>query len=1090
MRKIALLAALLLAPFCFILAQVTTSTLGGIVKAPTGAALDGAVVVATHVPTGSVYQTITKGGGKYTIGDMTPGGPYTITVSFINLETATRKDVYLILGEAPKIDFSMQDKSNELAGVVVTGRVAQGKNGVGTNLGKERLSILPTVGRNITDYLRATPQAKFTSTEGAVSIAGQNNRYNAFYIDGAINNDVFGLAASGTNGGQAGIAPISLDAIDQIQVMISPYDASLGNFTGGGINVVTKSGTNTFGGSIYHVFRNQSLAGKTPTGDKANATKFNDFSNKTTGFTVGGPIIKNKLFYFLSAEMQRDERPQPFDMSKYNGNTNQAGIQAFSDSLKARYNYDGGGFVDNAEKVKANRVTTKIDWNINSKNKLSLSYRYNNGERNNVSSTTASVINFYNNGYKFPSTSHSASAELRTSLSHGSSNRLLVTYNNVKDDRGPLGNPFPRVTINDGSGSIIFGTDNSSTINLLTQKNYTLFDAYKFSTGKHSFTAGTDNELSNVYNAFIQNTFGNYTFSSISSFLSNGHPTAYQVGYPLVDNKTDETTAAAAKFKTMRLALFFNDEFRPTDNLTLNFGIRADYFNFLTKPATDDYTNNTAIPVYEQYYDLKGARSGLKPSVPVSISPRFGFTYKMPAVGITLRGGTGMFTGRIPLVWPGGMYNNNGIYQAAYTANTAALNQITFRPDPTNQYKATDFGATVSKGGLNLVSATFKLPKVFRTSFAIDKQVGDGWTLSLEGSYTKNVNEVYYTNINLLPATGISKGPGPRTVYSGPTTYVPVAGSTSSSPYGNAILLSNWNGKKGSSYNVTFSVDKRFTNGWSINANYNYGKATVIHEPTSSTNTSQWQFMETVNGRNNISSPSYSDFDMGHRFFAYAGKRFTYANGLLATTVSLVYNGQSGNRFSYVYGSNSAVRDANPSSGFSSDLVYIPTEGELSSMTFLSNTIGSGATAVTYTADQQKAAFNKYVESNPYLKARRGQFAERNGDRMPFTHVVDLRIAQDFNVKISGHKYQFQLIYDMNNFTNFLNRKWGRTYFLSNDQFRLLEFQGYVSNADLTPQYKFTPTLAQPQSENNVSTSPVPSFSARWISQFTLRFVF
>lgn len=1085
MRKFALLATLLLAPFCMIMAQVTTSTLGGIVKAPTGAALDGAVIVATHVPTGSVYQTITKGGGKYTIGDMTPGGPYTITVSFVNLESVTRKDVYLVLGEAPKIDFDMKDKSNELAAVVVTGRAAQGKNGVGTNLGKEKLAVLPTVGRNITDYLRATPQAKFTSTEGAVSIAGQNNRYNAFYIDGAINNDVFGLAASGTNGGQANIAPISLDAIDQIQVMISPYDASLGNFTGGGINVVTKSGTNTFGGSLYHAFRNQSLAGKTPTGDKANAIRFADFSNKTTGFTLGGPIIKNKLFYFVSGEIQRDERPQPFDTSRYNGNTKGAALQAFADTLKARYNYDGGGFINNAEKVKANRITAKVDWNISSKNKLSLSYRYNDGERNNVSSSSSSTINFYNNGYKFPTTSHSASAELRTSLAHGASNRLLLTYNNVKDDRSPLGNPFPRVTITDGSGSIIFGTDNSSTINLLTQKNYTLFDAYKFSTGKHSFSAGTDNEMSDVYNAFIQNTFGNYTYGSLNSFLTGGNPTQYAIGYPLVDNKTDETTAAAAKFKTLRLALFFNDEFRPTDNLTLNFGVRADYFNFLTKPATDDYTNNTAIPVFEQYYDLKGARSGLKPTVPVSVSPRLGFTYKIPSAGITFRGGTGMFTGRIPLVWPGGMYNNNGFYQANFSVNNPT---IAFRPDPYGQYRAADLGATVPKGALNLVSSRFKLPKVFRTSFAIDKQLGDGWTVSLEGSYTKNVNEVYYTNINLAPALGVSKGPGPRTVYTSNTTFVPVNGTTS--PYGSAILLSNWDGKKGSSYNVTFSVDKRFKGGWSVNANYNYGRATVIHEPTSSTNVSQWQFMETVNGRNNINTTSYSDFDMGHRFFAYGGKTFNYANGMLATTISLVYNGQSGNRFSYVYGGSPVVRDAAVSSGVSSDLVYIPTAGELASMTFLSNTIGSGANAVTYTPDQQKAAFNKFIESNPYLKSRRGQFAERNGDRMPFQHVVDLRIAQDFNVRISGHKYQFQVIYDMNNFTNFLNRKWGRTYFLSNDQFRLLEFGGYVSNADLTPQYKFTPTLNQPQSENNVSTSSAPSFSARWISQFTLRFIF
>jgi outer membrane receptor for ferrienterochelin and colicin len=1071
----------------FLNAQVTTSSATGFVKGDNGEPLVGATVTVTHTPTGTVYNTQTKAQGKYDIGNLNPGGPYTFSISFVNFQTAKREDIYISLGENSKQDFVLSTRPDELSIVtVVASRQGQNKGGVETNITRDRIANLPTVGRNISDLLRTVPQAKLDRrNEGAIAIAGQNNRYNAFYIDGALNNDVFGLAASGTNGGQANIPPISLDAIDQIQVSVSPWDASLSGFTGGGINAVTRSGTNTLGGSVYYLFRNQDLAGKTPTGPKSAATKLPNFSDKTTGFRVGGAIIKNKLFYFLNGEIVRFDRPQVFDITRYTGSTNQAGIDALADSLRKRYNYEPGGYLNNPETVRANRIVAKIDWNINTSTKLSLTYRYNDGSRNNTSSSSASTINFFNNGYVFPTTANTYVAELRSNMKRGTSNRLLLTYADVKDDRGPLGQAFPRVSINDGTnGRIIFGPDNSSTINLLTQKNYNLLDIYRFSTGKHSFQVGTDDELNNDYNAFIQNTFGNYTYGSVADFLNNAKPVSYSVGYPLIDNKTDETTEAAAKFKTMRLALFANDEFRPTQNLTLNFGIRADRFEFVTTPATDTFTNNTALPKFMQYYDLQGARSGQKPNIPVSFSPRFGFTYRIPGENLTVRGGTGFYTGRIPLVWPAGIYNNNGIFQGSFTAsssqNSAALNTIRFRPDPYNQWRASDVGISLSKGGLNLISKEFKLPKVWRTSLGFDKQVGKGWTLTVEGFYTKNINEIYYTNINILPPIGVSKGPGVRNVYPSPNT-IPIT-STGGNPYDNAILLSNSNLPKGYSYNFTFTIDKRFSKGFSFNANYSYGSSTVRHEQTSSVNLSQWQFMESVNGRNYLGL-STSDFSPGHRVIVYVSKKFSYWK--MATTISAVYTGESGAPISYVYGNNTPIRDvANATT--TNDLIYIPTAGELQSMTFLSNTTGN----VTYTPQQQKDALEMYIQDNSYLRKHRGQFAERNGDRLPFTNIVDMRIAQEFNVKFGAHRVQFQVTYDVFNFTNMLNRNWGRTYFMSNDQFAAVSFAGYVSNSDLTPQYRFNPTVAQPKSVANISTSTAPSFSPRWTSQLGFRINF
>lgn len=1092
LKRILFLLNMTLAVSVFLHAQVTTSSITGFVKNESSEPLVGATVRLTHTPTGTVYTTQTKAGGKYDLSNLNPGGPYSLVVSYVNFQAFRRDDLFLTLGESSKEDVRLSNKPAELTTVIVSAtRASTSRGGVETNLSREKVAALPTVGRNITDLLRTVPQAKLDRrNEGAIAIAGQNNRYNAFYIDGALNNDVFGLAASGTNGGQANIPPISLDAIDQIQVSISPYDASLSGFTGGGINAVTRSGTNTVSGSAYLLYRNQRLAGRTPTGTKETATSLPSFKDKTYGVRVGGPIVKNKIFYFLNGEIVRFERPQVFDPARYTGNTNAAGIDALTNYLRTTYGYDAGGYINNPEKVEANRILGKLDWNLSAANKLSLTYRYNDGTRYNTSTSTSTTINYFNNGYLFPATSNTFTGELRSNMNGGKSNRLLITYADVKDDRSPIGSPFPRITITDGLGRIIIGPDNSSTINLLTQKNFNLFDAFKFTKGKHSFTVGTDNELNSVYNAFIQNTFGNYTYANIDSFYQNKRPSQYQVGYPLIDNKTDETTAAAAKFKTLRLAFFVNDEFRPSENLTLNFAVRADKFSFVTQPLTDTFTNNTALPKFAQYYDLQGARSGQKPNIPVAISPRIGLTYKVPAERLTVRLGAGLFTGRVPLVWPGGIYNSNGINQGAFTAsstqNSAALATIRFRADPFNQYRASDFGFSISKGALNLISKEFRLPKVFRVSAGFDKQFGTGWTISNDVFFTKNVNDIYYTNINLLPPVDRSVGPGAHNVYPAPNT-IPIS-ANGTNPYDNAILLSNAHDNKGFSYNYTFTLDKRFQNGFAFNANYSYGESVVLHEQTSSVNLSQWQFMETVNGRNYITR-STSDFSPGHRIVVFASKKFTYASKALATTLSLVYTGESGAPFSYVYTgvSTGVVRDANLSSSFSSDLVYVPTAAELQNTTFLSNTIGSGASAVTYTPQQQKDALELYIQNNKYLNSRRGQFAERNADRLPFTHIVDFRFAQDVNIPIGSKRIQFQVTYDIFNFTNFINRNWGRTYFVSNDQVGLLQFNGYVSATNLTPQYKFTPTFQQPQSEVNISTSSAPSFSPRWISQLGLR---
>lgn len=1084
-----LLLALLLFPFA-LTAQETNSSIGGVVKTAKGEALVGATVTATHVPTGTVYRVASRAGGRFNIYNLRPGGPYTIVVSFVGFDDQKKEDIFLNLGEASLQDFVLKDKSTSLTEVVVSTRRTpnSGKGGTETSIGRDKMANLPNVGRGLNDYLRYTPQAKITG-DGGVAFAGQNNRYNSFFIDGANNTDIFGLAASGTNGGQAGVAPISIDAIDQIQVILSPYDAQFGNFTGGAVNAITKSGTNQLQGSMWYYYRNEDLTGKSPVAlpkpgfpSVVERTKANKFSNKTYGFRLGGPIVKNKLFYFFLAEWQRDTRPQPFNIADYRGSTNTAGLESLATLLRTKYNYEPGGYLDNPEQVNAERVNAKIDWNINDNNRFSLSYRYNNGLRYNTSSSSSTTINFYNNGYLFPNRTHSFSGELKSSFASNANNRLLVTFTDELDDRSPIGQAFPRVSIIDGPGTIVFGTENFSAANLLKAKNWSILDVVKFYKGNHVISVGTDNEFNDVLNTFVRDNFGTYQFNNLNDFVNGATPRRYQRSFSLIDEASGDNTIASAKFKTLRIGFFLTDEIKVSDNFLLTLGIRADRTELLTKPREDEFFNDTAIAKISQYYDLKGARSGQTMDARWMVSPRIGFTYRLPDDGVAVRGGMGIFAGRVPLVWPGGIYNNNGISIGGVDLNPPASGFV-FNPDPLNQPTAADVGQNISnsRGQIDLVAKDFRLPTVFRTSLAVEKRLGEGWTFTTEAVFTKNIWELEYTNVNILPPIGKSVGADVRTVYSAGSapTRIPLR-SNGANPYpGMVYLLSNNRGRRGFSYNITFTLDKAFRNGFAFNANYTYGSSVTNNEGTSSQNNSQWRFMETVNGRNSTEL-SVSDFDLGHRINAFVSKQFEYANKSLSTTISIVYNGQSGQPFSYVY-RNSPVNDQ--ASSENNDLIYIPTTAELAGMTFLSNTVGG----ITYTPQQQKDMLNQYIEGDKYLRKNRGKFAERNGARLPFTHIIDLKLEQKVNVRVGGKRYTFSVTYDVYNFTNMLNKDWGRTWFLSNDNFSLIQFASYASASNLTPQYRYTPFAGKPW---GVSTTLNPGYTARWISQLGVRVSF
>jgi hypothetical protein len=1087
------IAMLLLPVLTF--AQNTTGSISGSVKADNGEVLVGATISVLHIPTGTVYNAQTKKSGLFDVSNVQPGGPYAVTVSYVNYQSDKKEDIYVALGEVLRLDVTLFSKIDKLKDVTVTtskrGLDLSVRGGTQTIIGRDKLENLPTVGRNVQDFLRFNPTVKFTGNQtdlAGVSIAGQNNRFNSFYIDGAVNNDQFGLSKSGTNGGQAGVGPISIDAIDQFQVMISPYDASIGNFTGGGINATTKGGTNKMTGTVYSFTQNENLTGKTPTGAKNLATKLSPFSAKTIGASVGGALIKNKLFYFVNFESIENERPQVFPISGYKGTTTaKADIDKLVDFVKKEYNYDMGGYENNTGSTSAKRLATKIDWNINSMNKFSLSYRYNEATTIAPPITSSSRVFFFNGGVVYPNKTNSLSAELKTTFKNGSSNKMLFTYTDVLDDRTYIGDPFPRVNILDGSGQIVFGSEEFSGANLLEQTNWNFLDFYKFNVNKHAFTVGVDYELSKSNNVFIRNNFGNYRFDKLSDFMNKGLPSQYDRQFSLLDNTIGDNTRAAASFYTGRGSAFINDEIRYSDNLTLNFGIRADYTAFLSTPIEDPYFNL----ITPKIYDFNGARSGSIPNPKVSISPRIGFTYKMPEENITLRGGLGMFTGRVPLVWPGGIYNNTGRSIGAFqlTSSTIAARNIQFKPDPFKQYTASELGIDLSgaRGEMNLISQNFRLPKLLRASLAMDKKLKNNWSITAEGSISKNINEVYYRRLDLAPPVGQLSGPDNRFIYNNAAqitwpSYYDVKVTTSPkylAPYTGVFLLENqpFRSRSGFAYNFTASIDKAWTNGFSFNAFYTYGASFVTHEPTSDQNSSQWRNMESVNGRNTIGR-TRSDFDLGHRISVFAAKKFTYAKEALATTISLVYNGQSGNPFSYTY-SNGPVRDW-IGERESNDLIFIPTAAQIKGMTFVPNS------SFPLTAPQQAEALENYISQDKYLSSRRGQYAERNGSRLPFTNIIDVKFIQDFNVKLYNKKYQFQITYDIFNFTNMLNRDWGRNYFLNFDNYSLIRYASLSGST--TPSYSFAPV--RDNTPWGISSSVQPTFSARWTSQLGLRFKF
>jgi len=1086
MKKIYLIAIALLFSASAFSQGVTTSAIGGKVTDNTGEALLGASIVAVHVPSGTVYGAATDFDGFYRISGMRSGGPYKVTISYVGFNDFIREGLYLNLGSTNQINSQMVESATALDEVVVTavsnGVFGANKTGTETNISQRQVATTPAASRSIADFVRLTPQAQLSEGDDgfSISLAGQNNRYNAIYIDGAVNNDVFGLAGSGTNGGQTGVNPLSVDAIETFQINIAPFDVRQSGFSGGSINAVTRSGSNNFEGSAYYFTRNESLVGKTPTAlinDGDEREKVSDFSANTYGVRIGGPLIEDKLFFFVNYERNETETPQPFTFSNYTGRSSQADLDGLSSFLQSTYGFNPGIFNDNTRTLESNTLVAKLDWNINENNNLSLRHSYVGADNLEARSSGNRNIGFINGSEAFVSNTNSTALELNSRFGNKFSNNLIVGFTSVRDDRDPSGDPFPTVDIQDGDGTISFGSEPFSTANLLNTDYLTITNNFEIYAGRHTVTLGATAEFATVKNLFFAFNYGDYTFedqfddegnllsSGLNQFLTGQISDVYQHGYSLVGgNAVGDESSGSADFKTFQAGFYVQDDFQMTDNFKVSFGARIDIPSWEDGTVNSDF-NTTTIPLLEAAgKDLQGAQVGQGVGTAM-FAPRLGFNWDVNGERSTqIRGGIGVFTSRLPLVWPGGTYNNNGVtggfaFDATFFGPGAGQ---AFEPDINNQFKNVAPGSGGLGGNIDLIAEDFKLPQVMKYNIAIDQKLPFwGLIASADFLYTDVMTDIYYQNLNLGDPIGFYEGADNRPFYN--------RGDEIDDTYGRIILASNTGG--GNATNATFTLRKPFESGFAGSVSYTYGESNKIFDGTSSQNSSQWRGIQTVNGKNSNLPVTRSDFALGNRIVADASYQFRW-NDNVKTTVSLLYQGFQGSPYSFTYREG---RDIFNDDSRDNALIYVP----------------RNASEIQFSGDAAEQAaqwtrLDNFINSVDHLNENRGGYADRNGTRGPWSHIVDLKFLQDFSFDMGNKKHTIQLTADIFNFTNLLNKDWGRLKFVSGNVSPLTT----VSTGD-TPVFSINEGVMDDLGNPDFTQFDDQGIqSSRWQAQLGVRYIF
>ena len=1029
----------------FISAQITTSSISGVVVDDANMELEGANVVAVHVPTGTTYGVVTNQEGRFNIVNMRVGGPYTVSISYIGFNEQNFEDIFLTLGKSETISFAMIPDSQELDNVVVTASASDvfssDRTGAKTSVGRRQLSTLPSISRSASDYTRLEP----TASNG--SFGGRNDQFNNYSLDGAIFNNPFGLDAA-TPGGQTEAQPISIDAIEQITVSTAPYDVTQAGFTGASVNAVTKSGTNEFNGTLYGFYRNEDMTGSKIKGQSIFVPKL---LQSQTGISIGGPIIKNKLFFFVNFEQDnREDLGQSWLPNRGTGGINESRVLESDlmtvQSALSDLGYDTGTYEGFIHEAGSSKGIVKLDWNINDNHRMALIYNFLDASKDKPAHPTAlgfrgpnaSILQFENSGYQINNKLNSVQMELNSTLSDAVSNKLQVGYTHFDDFRNPMSSPAPAMTIQDGAGAnyIIVGHEPFSINNRLDQKVMQLTNNLTYVKGNHTYTLGFSYEKFEFDNSFNLGVYGygddrGYAgafgaFGSLSDFTTAINNGLIRDAIAAATATYENDSWSLAETNVGQMSFYLQDEWFVNDKFKLTYGLRMDkplYFDSDKKAqevidGTGDYAPRTPYvnPNTGQVQFLDNTKM---PSDKLVISPRLGFNYDVNGDDTTqVRGGSGLFTGRFPFVWLGNQIGNPNWW----------FHQM--------------------------VDPDYQFPQVWRTNLGIDQEYDNDLTLSLDVSYTKDINGPQVQNWGFKIPSGTLSGVDNRAVYlEGDFVQVDVPFPANASAY----VFSN--SDLGRIWNYSLKLQKTFDSGLYTSLAYNHLNAKDVNSIEAEITGDAFDFNPVV-GDANAENLSYSKYGDMHRVIGVASQSWNYGtNNRWGSTITTFFEYNRGGRYSYTY-----AGDINGDGRGGNDLLYVPTSSQVLQMNFANPADAS--------------AYNAFIEQDDYLKSRRGKYAERYGALSPWTSRWDVRFLQDYRIQTSSGKTNvIQFSMDILNLGNLISSDWGLV-----QQPTSIQPIG-VTVTDGVPSYTF---------DNNLVDSFVydSSLQSRWQMQFGLRYIF
>ena len=1037
-KRVFLLIVTLLTMSLAAVAQITTSSMAGKVTFDdaNGEEVIGATVVALHEPSGTRYTAVTNVSGRFSIQGMRTGGPYEVTVTYIGYQPKVVKGVVLQLAETYNLAISISEDATQLSEVVVSGKAskfAAEKTGASTNITSTQITNMPTVSRSITDFTRLSPYGG-----NGMSFAGADGRTANFTVDGANFNNNFGLSSNLPGGGN----PISIDAIEELQVVVSPFDVRQTNFIGGGVNAITKSGTNTFKGTAYIYHQNENMQGDAVYHEQINGAREKDRTT-TYGFTLGGPIIKDKLFFFANGEMvqipsvvnrwQGSDEDNRADPENYISRTTKADLQAVSDYVARKYGYDTGSYTSFPADKSNYKFLIRLDWNITDRHHLALRYNYTknrNWSSPNASSMdggarmadarmSKSSMSFANSMYAMDNLVHSFTFDLNSRFTDKLSNQLLATYSKLDDIRDSESSPFPFIDITkDGNNYMSLGYELFTWNNAVHNTIWNIKDDVTYYMEKHKFTAGISYEHQMADNMYMRNGTGYYRFNATDDMWVNGvlspdllfnsdpEIVALTYGY---DGKTDP----AARVQFNKLGVYLQDDWNILDNLKLTLGLRFDglFFN------NDDLMTNKAI--YDLDYNGEHIDTGKWPSSKMTISPRLGFTWDVFGdKSLKVRGGTGLFSGRLPLVFftnmptnsnmvqYKGMWNATGKSGALKTDMSQFAGNIMTGNDLRDYIISKNLGPQTIKpedgvagSTINAVNPDFKMPQVWKTSIAIDYQIPTSFPLSatVEAIFNKTINAVCISDWSIKDVGGFARfnGADNRALYQD-FKYTDANGKA----LPNAFVLDNTSKGYGWSFNAMLTAQPAE---WiSLMASYTH---TVSKEKTGmpgSDASSAFTYIPCTQGPNNV----------GLHNSQYVTPDRIVANATI--------HDRSGNHYSLIYetwrgGFNTSYLVSNDMNGdgYQYDVVYVPTDQEVANREF------------RFVSDDDRDRFMAFVHSDDYLSSRQGEYAEAYSVYSPWVHRLDFSYKHDFKLEVGKTKHCLQLSFDMKNVLNFFNSEWG-----------------------------------------------------------------